>query len=213
MAANPYEVEHNIKPAAAQPAHRRRRPDMSSFTSHYHSLTSPAGSRLGPTPVDAAALYRLLQDQMLATTMTMGEGGEGGQEEDTPGAAAHRDLMASLVRELERDIDNPPARIPGVDQPFLDALDRVPAAELRRPHRADDNCPICAERFVDDPYPLVVELPCGNRHAFDLECVGPWLLGKGTCPLCRADLTKKKTIEIPKDDDDEEDGDADGLYG
>jgi len=33
----------------------------------------------------------------------------------------------------------------------------------------------------------VVQLPCdkAGRHRFDLECVGPWLRVKGTCPLDR----------------------------
>lgn len=95
-------------------------------------------------------------------------------------------------------------------QEYLDGLDRV----SRKALKDDDDCPICAERYLDDPYPLVVELPCGGSHRFDLECVGPWLQSKGTCPMCRDDLTKKKVIEVPKaDDDDEEEDDVDGLYG
>ena len=84
----------------------------------------------------------------------------------------------------------------------------------------DDSCPICAEPYLDDQYCLVVELPCHGRHQFDLDCVGPWLQSKGTCPMCRADLSdagrKKAAAEKAKAQqalDDEEDEDPDGLYG
>ncbi|KAI1644185.1 uncharacterized protein F4817DRAFT_360971 [Daldinia loculata] len=201
MASNPYEVEHNIKASDRRP--HRRRPDMSSFTSHLHqispdSATNNARSQrepTGPTPVDAAALFHLLRDQFQTLST------------DAP-TEENRDFLGSLMSALEDDIRAPPEKIPGVSQEYLDTLDRVPRKSLKK----DDSCPICAELFVDDPYPLVVELPCHGSHKFDLECVGPWLQSKGTCPMCRADLNKKKVIEIPKDDDEEED-DVDGLYG
>ena len=176
---------------------------MSSFTSHLHQISSedrgpsaaPSRHDIGPTPVDAAMLYRLVQDQ-LATLMT------------TAPTDGNRGFLESLVRDLEADVDDPPTRIPGVSQEYLDALDRVPRKQLTR----DDDCPICAEPYLDDQYCLVVELPCPGHHRFDLECIGPWLQSKGSCPLCRHDLTKKKVVEVPKDDEEEED-DVDGLYG
>ncbi|KAI1122651.1 hypothetical protein F5Y10DRAFT_70900 [Nemania abortiva] len=195
MAANPYEVEHNVKPSAT--AAHRRRPDMSSFTSHLHQLdTDPRSSHAGPTPVDMAGLFQLVQDQFATLATTAPNEG-------------NFTFLSSLVRELEVDADHPPDHVPGVKQEYLDGLDRVSRKRLQS--NPEDACPICAEKFVDDPYPLVVELPCHGSHTFDLECVGPWLLSKGTCPMCRMDLTKKKTVEIPKDDEDDED--ADGLYG
>ncbi|EEY21978.1 conserved hypothetical protein [Verticillium alfalfae VaMs.102] len=103
-------------------------------------------------------------------------------------------------------LTSPPVEIPGVGQSYLDALDRVDRKTLGQ----EEQCPICAERFLDDQYCLVVELPCHHSHRFDLECVGPWLMGKGSCPMCRKDLTKKK--EVPIVQDDEEDDDPDGLY-
>ncbi|KAI0518084.1 hypothetical protein F5B22DRAFT_91168 [Xylaria bambusicola] len=195
MATNPYEVEHNIK--ASEQRKNRRRPDMSSFSAHLHHMSSdPAHSRIGATPADSVALFQLVQDQM--STLAA----------DAP-TEANREFLLRLGNMLEEDIRNGADRIQGVDQTYLDSLDRVSRKKLQSD--PEGACMICAEKFVDDPHPLVVELPCHSTHIFDLECVGPWLLSKGTCPACRHDLTKKKTVEIPKDE--EEDEDVDGLYG
>ncbi|KAJ9133045.1 Zinc finger, RING/FYVE/PHD-type [Pleurostoma richardsiae] len=198
--ASQYEIEHGIKPTDDR---RRRQVDMSSFTSHLHqiSTSSPLSAPEGhnnphatATPVDMAALFRLVQDQMelLARDAPSGD---------------NESLLRGMIEALQDDIANPPAAVPGVSQEYLDSLDRVPRKRLGQ----DEACPICAERYLDDEYCLVVELPCHHSHRFDLECVGPWLLSKGTCPLCRKDLTKKKEPVIPVDDDDEEDYN-DGLY-
>jgi len=118
----------------------------------------------------------------------------------------NRAFLEDLVSALELDVSNPPVDIPGVSQEFVDSLERVDRKTLKE----DDTCPICAEKYLDDKYCLVVELPCHRSHRFDLECVGPWLRGKGSCPLCRKELAKKK--EVPKVEDDEEEEDMDGLY-
>ncbi|KAI0391079.1 hypothetical protein F5Y17DRAFT_441934, partial [Xylariaceae sp. FL0594] len=187
MATNPYEVEHGIKPTDT--SQRRRRVDMSTFTSHLHSIqpnqpsststsTSSSTTRThhaGPTPVDMASLFRLVQDQL--STLAA----------DAP-TEANRDFLGSLFQSLQEDVDAPPDRLAGVDEAFLADLDRVPKKRLEKQQQYDDTCPICAERFLDDPYPLVVELPCPGRHAYDLECISPWMLTKGTCPSCRHDF-------------------------
>ncbi|KAI0009232.1 hypothetical protein F4779DRAFT_617806 [Xylariaceae sp. FL0662B] len=209
MATNPYEVEHNIKAPASGP--HRRRPDMSTFMSHLHQISRdtpsddstntghnhppPHHHHAGPTPVDTAALFRLLQDQL------------GTLAADTPDPE-NRNFLLSLMQLVEADIESPPDAIRGVSQQYLDALDRVPRKALGK----DDSCPLCIDRYLDDPYWIVVELPCQGKHRFDLECVGPWLRSKGTCPMCRADLTQKRVIEVPKDEEEEQD-DVDGLYG
>lgn len=179
---------------------------MSTFNSHLHTVISPVtGSRTNldpdqrhnnphavPNPADIAALYRLLQDQMgtLATTAP------------TPENEA---FLRGLVESLEIDVARPPMSIPGVSQEYLDGLDRVPRKSLKE----DETCPICAEKYLDDQYCLVVELPCHHSHRFDLECVGPWLRSKGTCPLCRKELNKKKEVVV---EEEEEEDDMNGLY-
>jgi hypothetical protein len=215
----PKKVEHGIQEAT--PPRRRRQIDMSSFTSQLHQLSddpsSPDAQRHNnphavPTPVEMAGLFRLVQDQL--STLA----------QDSPDAT-NRDFLQTLFDGLESDILNPPREVAGVSQEFLDALERVPKKTLK----PDDACPICAEKFLDDKYPLIVELQCHHSHRFDLECVAPWLQLKGTCPMCRTDLTKydprrkdtsdriKKMWEKdekgkPAEDDDEEDDDPHGLY-
>lgn len=145
-----------------------------------------------PTPVDTAALFRMLQDQ-LQTLHT------------TAPTADNRDFLEQLITSLEDDIHDPPTELRGVSQEFVDTLDRVGRKKLAK----DDDCAICKVPYLEDEYPLVVELPCKGRHQFDLECVGPWLRSKGTCPMCRQDMGKKR--EVPVVDDDEE-SDGDMMY-
>ena len=85
----------------------------------------------------------------------------------------------------------------------MDALDRVDRKKLGK----DDDCAICKVPYLEDEYCLVVELPCKGAHQFDLECVGPWLRSKGTCPMCRQEMGKKKEVPVVEEDDEESDGD------
>lgn len=89
----------------------------------------------------------------------------------------------------------------GVNQTFIDSLDRVDKKDLK----SDEQCVICALAFLEDPYPLVVSLPCPGQHRFDLLCVSKWLESRGTCPMCRYDfvknINKKKHIPAPVDDE------------
>lgn len=173
---------------------------METFTAHIHQIMPDASEsephhnpHAVPNPADVGALFRLVQDQMGTLAMT------------AP-TEENRDFLRQLVEALEIDVARPPKEIPGVSQEYLDSLDRVNRKTLKK----DETCPICAERYLDDPYCLVVELPCHHSHRFDLECVGPWLRSKGTCPLCRKDLNKKKEVVVP--DGEEEDDDMNGLY-
>src|SRR5688572_15711639 len=70
-----------------------------------------------PTPVDTAALFRLLQDQLQTLHATSPDAG-------------NRDFLEQLITSLEADIHDPPARLQGVSQEFVDALDRVDRKKL-----------------------------------------------------------------------------------
>lgn len=130
---------------------------------------------------------------------------------------ADSDLLESMIENLLQSAEAPPKEVQGVDEEYIANLERV---NIRKVKKGTD-CPICGERFSDDPHPLIVRLPCHPNHIFDLECISPWLRLNGTCPLDRTDLAKrerdrkkKRLEEIKKkaapDDEEEE---WDGLYG
>ncbi|KAI9726753.1 MAG: hypothetical protein M1828_000609 [Chrysothrix sp. TS-e1954] len=209
-----YEEEHNIPRSHTQQPPPRR-PDMTSF---FSALSSAAPSENNPhaTPVpsDVTALYRELANSY---RVMMGET-EGIAPSDfhsasDPSAQSHEnELLGQLVQSLMSAAEHPPSRPDGLPDSFFDGLERVPKTRLK----ADDSCPICSNPFLEDKYPLVVELPCRKGHWFDLECVRPWLSLKRTCPLDRIDLGKKedeRREEIRKkvatEDDEEE---WDGMF-
>lgn len=172
---------------------------MASFFSLLNQISESGGTNTPhqnphatPTPVDAAALFRMLQDQLLTL-------------HNTAPTADNRDFLEQLISSLEADINDPPSHLNGVSQEFVDMLDRVNRKKLAK----DDDCAICKVPYLEDEWCLVVELPCKGRHQFDLECVGPWLRSKGTCPMCREEMGKKKEVPVV---DDEEDEDPDMLY-
>ena len=173
---------------------------MASFFSLLSQIAEPSAAssdihhnaHATPTPVDTAALFRLLQDQLQTLHSTSPD-------------AANRDFLEQLITSLEADINDPPTRLHGVSQEFVDSLDRVGRKGLGK----DEDCAICKVPYLEDEYCLVVELPCKGAHHFDLECVGPWLRSKGTCPMCRQEMGKKKEIPIIEDD---EESDGDMMY-
>jgi len=175
---------------------------MSSFYNHLsqvetdstpsHTHNNPHAT---PTPVDVAAANRLLRDQFYTLA------------QDAP-SEANAELLRTLIESIQSQIDSPAETVAGVPQSYLDGLERVPKKQLKK----TDSCPICGEPFLDDQYPLVVELPCHKTHRFDLDCVGPWLRLNGTCPLDRKDLMKKKEVVKAKDDDEEDEEDYESMY-
>ncbi|CAL3962589.1 hypothetical protein PZA11_000294 [Diplocarpon coronariae] len=187
--ANPYEVEHSIKTSSQS---RTRRPDMSSFFNQLSQIevSSTRHNRHAvPTPVEVAAADRLVQEQYRALLASAPRSN-----------AENAALLESLIAALGEDIEDPPAKVAGVPQSYLDELERVPKRTLKK----TETCPICNECFLDDAYPLVVRLPCHATHKFDLECVGPWLRLQGTCPLDRKVLLKKREVpevEVEEDED------------
>ncbi len=196
--SNTAAVEHNIKPEKGSSGSSRR-PDMSTFfakLSQINTSNSPESTHNNPhaqpTPVDMRATFGLLSQQYYQIQSSIS-----GEDFDP----SQRELLTSLISELEASAEDPPNEVKGVSQGFLDTLDRVDKKKL-----GDESCPICGEKFKDDEYPLVVELPCHPGHWFDLECVAPWLSLKGTCPLDRKEVATKKEIVI-EDSEEEWDGD------
>ncbi|ORY04135.1 hypothetical protein BCR34DRAFT_627142 [Clohesyomyces aquaticus] len=195
-----YEVEHNIS-TKQEPERHARRPDLSTFFSTLDLVDtsdpeSHHNAHAVPQPENMTAAFRLLAN---AFEMMRGRGAddEGHDHEGQP------DLLASMIEVLRQNADDPPSELKGVPNSFLDELERVPNKSLKK----TDTCPICVNPFLEDEYPLVVQLPCHKEHRFDLDCIRPWLKLNSTCPLDRKDLLKKKEPILPPVDDDEEEFD------
>ncbi|KAF2274740.1 uncharacterized protein EI97DRAFT_451532 [Westerdykella ornata] len=192
-----YEEEHNIA-KEEKPEHPPRRPDLSTFFSTLELVdTSDPQAHHNvhalPEPENVAAAFRLLAN---AFELMRGRAPEDQSRE----GAAGNDLLANMIEILRQNADDPPQEVKGVPNSFLDELERVPKKALKK----DDTCPICVNPFLDDEYPLVVQLPCHEGHRFDLECIAPWLKLNSTCPLDRKELLKKKQPPPPPDHDEEE---------
>ncbi|KAI5288903.1 hypothetical protein KEM54_004699, partial [Ascosphaera aggregata] len=216
-------VEHSTDTSAATPSHpRSRRPDLSSFFARLNEIAIPEDRtrpHAVPVPGDVSATYRTLADAF--NVMRHAHDGpevpvHDGSEPPVDGSG-HAGLISQMIALLLERAEEPPREVRGVSEAFCDTLERVPKARLTK----DQSCPICNEPFLDNPYPLVVRLPCHPTHMFDLECVRPWLRLNGTCPICRADFgAKERQIEqerierlIKRGQDEDEEDDLDGLYG
>ncbi|KAF2830820.1 hypothetical protein CC86DRAFT_391638 [Ophiobolus disseminans] len=197
-----YEVEHNISDKddkSQQPPPRR--PDLSSFFSQLELVDTSdpqthTNANAVPQPENMSAAFRLLAN---AFELMRGRPAEEERGEDP-------DLLANMIELLRQSADDPPTELKGVPDSFLDELERVPKTALK----PSDTCPICVNPFLEDEYPLVVQLPCHKDHYFDLDCIRPWLKLNSTCPLDRKELMKKKQPPSPPVDDD--DGEYDDMY-
>ncbi|KAK7887923.1 hypothetical protein LTR67_009317 [Exophiala xenobiotica] len=201
-----YETEH----ATDSPSHAQnhpRRPDLSSFLSLIAEITpdrpeSRARPDAIPPPQDVSAAFRSLAEAF--------------QVMQRDNENADSDLLGNLIETLMSSAERPPREVKGVDEEYIAALDRVNIKTVGK----DADCPICGNPFVEDSHPLLVRLPCHSTHIFDLECVRPWLLLNGTCPLDRVDLAQRgrdrkqrllddiKKNAAPEDEEEE----WDGLY-
>lgn len=193
-------VEHNISTRPAEEQHRRR-PDLSTFFAALDQVDTtgdrqPQNVHSLPLPGDVGAAFRLLANAFHAMR----------SDNASPEDAPHNELMDNLVQSLMASADDPPTQVEGVSDEFIAALDRVDKKELTE----SMSCPICANPFLDDKYPLVVRLPCHTDHMFDLECIQPWLKLNPTCPLDRQSMKEKK-VEVVKSDEDEE-AEYDDMY-
>lgn len=224
---------------------RSRRPDLSTFFANLNEI-SPREDRnrphAVPVPGDVAGAYRSLAEAF-NVMRRHGGGGDAGdipfpvhdgreeqEQEETNHDGTNARLLTQMITTLLHEAEAPPREITGVDDAFCDALDRVPRNKLA----PGLTCPICNTPFLDDPYPLVVRLPCHSTHMFDLECIRPWLRLRGSCPMDRHDFGAKERAKEEErvqrmlkrqgpgergrrgeeNDDDEDDEDAlDGMYG
>lgn len=185
-----------------------RRPDMSSIISLLAEIRpeSPENrtrEHAVPLPGDVSAAFRGLAEAY--------------QQMQRDNENADSDLVENMIEALMSSAERPPQEVKGVDEEYIAALERVNIKKVKK----DADCPICGNDFIDDTHPLLVQLPCHATHIFDLECIRPWLLLNGTCPLDRVDLAqrerdrKKAHLEsikknaAPEDDEEE----WDGLYG
>ncbi|XP_004710053.1 E3 ubiquitin-protein ligase RNF133-like [Echinops telfairi] len=55
-----------------------------------------------------------------------------------------------------------------------------------------DNCVICFEPYKADD--IVRILTC--KHFFHKDCIDPWILSHGTCPMCKCDILKALGIQL-----------------
>ncbi|KAJ5328012.1 uncharacterized protein N7506_000492 [Penicillium brevicompactum] len=208
-----YEIEHNTSDPSTAQTPRRRRPDLSTFFSALSEITPAPDHRPHAVPVPgdvSAAFYSLAEalEMMRRDTDSTTEA----PEASDAGTDNGRDLLSTMIQSLLAQADTPPREVEGVSEEFCDVLDRVPKASLK----ASDTCPICNNPFLDDQYPLVVQLPCHPTHRFDMECIRPWLRLRGTCPLDRVDFAKqqREKAEAKKklvEEDDEEEWDEQSL--
>ncbi|CAD6598757.1 XXYS1_4_G0016950.mRNA.1.CDS.1 [Saccharomyces cerevisiae] len=96
-------------------------------------------------------------------------------------------LPESLQEEWLQEMDK--GKSAGCPDTFAASLPRINKKKLK----ATDNCSICYTNYLEDEYPLVVELPhC--HHKFDLECLSVWLSRSTTCPLCRDNVMGHRII-------------------
>ncbi|KAK3064346.1 hypothetical protein LTS18_008034 [Coniosporium uncinatum] len=196
-----YETEHGIKPEQTQ-ASQTRRPDMSTFFSTLELVDTSNDRQTHfnqhalPLPENVAAVYRNLANAFEMMRDPSGRSGAPAQSAQD----GHNELLAQLVQQLMSYADDPPSEVKGVPDTFIEDLDRIPKSKLKK----GEDCPICGNAFLDDPYPLVVVLPCHKDHKYDMECIRPWLKVNNTCPLDRKEVWKKKEPPPPVEDDEEE---------
>ncbi|PWW72595.1 hypothetical protein C7212DRAFT_359916 [Tuber magnatum] len=174
-----YEDEHNVEPLTTRPP--RPHIDFSEFFSTLPT-TATASTTTTLNESTTSNLFTILATAYQSNT----------NSNPTP------TLSLIVTQLLSSATSHEP--VDGVPNEFLDTLDRVPKSKLK----AEDECPICGERFLDDEFPLVVRLGCRGKHVFDLECIAPWLKIRSTCPMDREGLVKRREVVVVDEAEEEE---------
>lgn len=130
--------DHNLKPTQQQQRTAGRRPRL-----NLDEFFDTAAATTATATADDADVFRTVAR---AFQQLEADGGGGGEP-----TSLVRMIVEALLGEAEAG-----AEASGVPDGFTDTLDRVPRGRLGR----GDVCPICNSPFLDDPYPLVVRLPC-----------------------------------------------------
>ncbi|KAJ5136590.1 hypothetical protein N7448_005144 [Penicillium atrosanguineum] len=210
-----YEIEHNTAdPSAATQAPRRRRPDLSTFFATLSEITPAPDHRphAVPVPGDVSAAFYSLAEAFEVMRRDAADMPERNGDQDGENA---EDLLTRMIQTLLNDADMPPREVEGVSEDFCDSMASIARSKVFSLN-SSQVCPICNNPFLEDEYPLVVQLPCHPTHLFDLECVKPWLRLRGTCPMDRFDFAKQqreKKEALKKLVEDDEEEEWDGMYG
>jgi hypothetical protein len=118
-------------------------------------VPASAPAAVAPIPAHVAAAAALYGDAL--RVLLAGREGEDGEEggaaasEDgegegeAPHARATVDLLRDMLARVSHLAEEPPRRVEGVSDAFLEGLERVGRGRLR----GEDKCPICGERFLD----------------------------------------------------------------
>lgn len=129
-----YEVEHNIKSEATSKA---RRPDLSTFFSTYELVdtsgehTPHHNANALAQPENISAAFRTLANAFLAMEHDQGGSGE-------------NPVLEEMIQHLVQFSEDPPDKVDGVPDTFIEDLDRVRKEKLE-----GKDCPICGLPFLE----------------------------------------------------------------
>ncbi|KAF9978569.1 hypothetical protein BGZ73_001742 [Actinomortierella ambigua] len=111
--------------------------------------------------------------------------------EEPLGDEVHQEFLDNLITQLMDEAGaSGKTGPPPAAKSFIRDLPIIHLRDVRQ----DEACVVCNEHFhesTSEPL-LITRLPC--KHAFDRDCIVPWLELHNNCPACRA--------EVPSDDPD-----------
>jgi len=119
--------------------------------------------------------------------------------DDYLGSLLEPDLLSVTVAAV--DHHGAPDPVPGLPSTGIDVLDHThlgapPTSDHTTdesnstPDEITDPCPVCLEPFL--PGRNVALTTCG--HVYHADCLGTWLRGAQTCPMCRTGLDSRRDV-------------------